>query len=54
MPNLNSNKEIRISIRIPHILYEKLEKIKEKKGYKTMSELIRDILRDYAFSEVVG
>ena len=38
--------EKRYTIRIPCVLYNKLVKMGKERGYKTLSELIRDIIRD--------
>ncbi|MBP1448686.1 MAG: ribbon-helix-helix protein, CopG family [Thermoproteus sp.] len=41
----NHNKMI--MVKIPQKLYEELAAIKEERGYATMSELLRDALRDF-------
>lgn len=44
-PNSLENEEIRFTIRIPKVIYSKLVERKEKGGYKSISEVIREILR---------
>ena len=38
--------EKRVTIRIPCVLHTKLIRVAEEKGYKTLSELIRELIRD--------
>jgi len=43
---LSENKTVRISVRIPQTLYEKLLEYMKTKGYIDISETIRDIIRE--------
>ncbi len=43
--------ETRLVVRIPHEWKEKLKKKAKEKGYFNISELVRDLLREYLESD---